>query len=885
MENDNLELDFEALNSSELGAVVFDTDGIIHSVNDQLSVFTDLSKENLIGESISDKINFYDPDSGLDVDILKWIDSEDDALNQDSTSLLLISEKGNEFIVSVQINRTNDQQLNFSGYILSIENRTNYYSSNTNTNTNTNEKDYMFSVATENGKIAMWKYDLGTQLFKVDPFVKTLFERSTINTDHLNLEWLLGLIYDDDREMAEEEFSSFVERKSYKYKSTFRIKFDTSDKERWFLTTGIFSEWDLDGAPVTMVGYFQDITDLKSKEISLQKQQSLLKATIESTASGIIVIDKFDNIILSNHKLKRMWNISDEFDLSTKDDFEFCVKKYLSGESCFGKFADRDMGSDMEQTNNEIELNNGRYFECYSGPQIMDNTIIGRIWSFRDITQRKLSEMEIRTAKEAAESANKTKSAFLANISHEIRTPLNAIIGFSEILERKIVDDDLLNYSTSITKSGHTLLALINEILDLSKIDAGKLTLQSTEVNLRKLIQDVAQIFKVQAEEKGLLFETIEKEYIQDIILTDEIRLKQILINLIGNAIKFTSSGFVQVEYFLEKDSKDRSNLLIRVKDSGIGIEESQLGDIFEDFKQRDDQENRSYEGTGLGLAISQRLANLMGGEVTVASKINDGSVFSVYIPDLHVINNESYLPKEILLNPNEIVFEAAKVLLVDGNNSDRRLLKEILISYNLDIYEASNGKEAIDLALQIIPELIFMDIEMPEVDGCELAKLIRENDIVKHIPIIATSDPSIVYGSYNNDHFFDYYLSKPIHLNELITAVSWFLKCKKIKKTNTLKSVNIEPAAYHNAEQLILQLENIVLPLVKEIQKRHASLTIKAVIKELLKLSEEHGIAQLEEIALGIQSDFKKFDIENLTKKMHMITDFYAKYIKSLKQ
>jgi len=880
MSRDNFEFDFEALNSSELGSIVFDKNGIIYSVNNQFCSFTDLSVDELIGKSISDKINFYDPDTGVEVDVVVWIRDENEKLSEDSITMLLISEKGNELKVSIQLNKLDEQQENIDKYILTVENRTNYYS----LNSDTKEKDYMFSVATENGKIAMWKYDLGEQLFKVDPFVKTLFEHSTLNTDHLNLEWLLSLMNEDDKEKAEEEFMMFIQRKSYKYQSTFRIKTGEQNIERWFLTNGIFSEWDLDGDPVTMVGYFQDITELKSKEISLQKQQSLLKATIESTASAIIVIDKFNNIILWNHNLKRMWNIPEDYEFNTKLDFDNCVKKLLSSEHSFKNLSNNDINIDIGQYNYEIELNNGRYLECYSGPQIMDNNTIGRIWSFSDITQRKLSEMEIRAAKEAAESANKTKSAFLANVSHEIRTPLNAIIGFSEILERKLHDENLLNYTSSITKSGHTLLSLINEILDLSKIDAGKLTLQSAEVNLRKLIQDVGQIFKVQAEEKGLLFETIEKEYNQDIILADEIRLKQILINLIGNAIKFTSSGFVQVEYMLEKVSDDRNNLIVRVKDSGIGIEQSQLENIFEDFKQQEDQENRSYEGTGLGLAISKRLTRLMGGELSVISKINEGSVFSVYIPNLHVVNNEPYLPKEIPLNPNEIVFEEGCILLVDDNKVDSRLMKEIIASYNLKIYEASNGKEALEIANEIVPDLIFMDLIMPVMGGCEAAKSIKFNEKTKHIPIIATSPPSVIYESCEDDRHFDYFLNKPIHLNELITAVSWFLKCKKVKRTKVLKREDFVPINEIETERVVVQMENIIMPLIKEVQNRHASSTIKILVKALLKLSKEHRVIQLEEIAHGIESDLKSFDIENLTKKIQSIKDVYTSYLKTSK-
>ena len=619
----NSELGFNSLNTSELGFITFDKNGIVKSANKQACAFTDLTKSDLIGNSVWEKLNFYDPNTGKEVNLLNLIEVEKINLTNKPTILLLVSEKGNEYSVSIQVNDFEEGNILFKGYILSIENRTNYYS----IKNNTADKDYMFSIATKNGKIAMWKYDLSTQLFKIDPFLKQLIEQPNLGTEQVNLDYLLEYININDKAKAKDEFFAFVEGKSYKYHSSFRVNTNNSGEEKWFLNTGIFSEWDLEGRPVSIVGYLQDITEIKRNEINIQKQKSLLRSTIESSSTGMMVINRSNEIILHNSRIKELWNIPPGAALKTKKDFEKYAQNIVTDYTHFRK-AFTNNNFIFEHYNYEIKLKNGKYLDCQSGPQIMDDKTIGWIWSFNDITQRKLSEIEIRKAKDLAETANKTKSAFLANISHEIRTPLNAIIGFSEILEKKVTNAKLINYISSITQSGHTLLSLINEILDLSKLDAGKLNLQLNETSFKKLILEVTNVFKVQAEEKGLAFETIEKGVSHDLVLLDEIRLKQILINLIGNAIKFTSTGFVRIEYAVEKANNGKNKLNISVIDSGIGIEKDQLEHIFEDFKQHDDQDNRSYEGTGLGLSISKRLVRLMNGDLSVKSKVNEGSIF-----------------------------------------------------------------------------------------------------------------------------------------------------------------------------------------------------------------------------------------------------------------
>ncbi len=328
----------------------------------------------------------------------------------------------------------------------------------------------------------------------------------------------------------------------------------------------------------------------------------------------------------------------------------------------------------------------------------------------RDITNLKNGEFELKRAWEEAEKANHAKSNFLANISHEIRTPINAIIGFTELLDEEINDIRLKNYLSSIKSSSNTLLGLIEDLLDLSKIEAEKLTLKYEAVSIRALMDEIRDMFWLKMLQKNLKFSVSVSKKLPDIVFIDELRMRQILINLISNALKFTDSGQIQIKIscmgLMHSQNKKIISLQIEVIDTGIGIPAEFQQQIFEAFRQQDDQDTRKYGGTGLGLAITRSLVEMMNGSVDVKSESGSGSIFTVRIPNIEFTESIQSTEKEKKIPATQIYFENAKILVVDDISTNRALMIESIKGNNLTFYEAINGMEAVELVKKEKPDI-----------------------------------------------------------------------------------------------------------------------------------------------------------------------------------
>lgn len=428
------------------------------------------------------------------------------------------------------------------------------------------------------------------------------------------------------------------------------------------------------------------------------------------------------------------------------------------------------------------------YGEQFIGFIGFDSVRKQRIWSREHIDLLRLAgeiiggavfreryEKELLEARRIAEEANRAKSEFLANMSHEIRTPMNAILGFGEILLDNIQKQENRRYLKTIMSSGRTLLSLINDILDLSKIEAGHMEVAEEPLQLHTTLNEVIELFSGRAAERGLRLDLRLGEQVPETILLDDMRLRQILFNLLGNAVKFTHEGHVLLRATATPSEAIPGliDLRLQVEDSGIGIPESRLEQIFDSFYQVESTNTRRYEGTGLGLAITHKLVKLLGGTISVESSPDRGSTFTVLLPNIEVVNAYSGNNGLRDWNSEGLYFEPSSLLVVDDVRFNRDLVKSYLKDYDIVVYEAEDGKEGILMADQYQPDLVLMDLRMPEMNGYDAAELINQRSSTSHIPVLAFTASSMKHDEDLIDKIFHDYLRKPISRSELLYALT----------------------------------------------------------------------------------------------------------------
>lgn len=353
---------------------------------------------------------------------------------------------------------------------------------------------------------------------------------------------------------------------------------------------------------------------------------------------------------------------------------------------------------------------------------------------------RLIKELEI--SKHEADNAANIKEQFLANMSHEIRTPVNSIIGFTNLLQKTSLETDQNQFVSYIKNSGENLLHIVNDILDISKIEAGMLHFQKEAYNIKELCYSTEMLFYNESKSKNIPFKYSIDKNVPEIIIGDEDRLKQILINLVGNAFKFTEKGFIHLSITSTAKIKNSLRLIFKISDTGIGIAEENLNSIFERFEQADSKTTKTYGGTGLGLSIVKKLVSFQGGNITVESQLGKGSTFTFTLPVEIFTENRLKQPELKTITEkntaNEIVFsQGYRILAAEDNKMNQFLLQYIFKQWNVDYKIAQNGKEAIDLLRNEKFDLVLMDIQMPVMDGYEAATLIRR-DLKSAIPIIA---------------------------------------------------------------------------------------------------------------------------------------------------
>lgn len=419
-----------------------------------------------------------------------------------------------------------------------------------------------------------------------------------------------------------------------------------------------------------------------------------------------------------------------------------------------------------------------RYIHFKAATMFNEESFAGIVSVFENVTHRKNFENELVEAKNKAEDSDRLKSAFLANMSHEIRTPMNAILGFSDLLSTdEYSSEEKMEFIEMIKSSGRLLLNLINDIIDISKIEAGELKIQPSEFKLQELMDEMLQAFKQQMDRNGKsqvkLILSNREELQNTSITTDRLRLQQVLTNLLSNAMKFTREG--EIEFGVLNIS---NSFEFFVKDTGIGIPEQKLEVVFERFRQADDSHTRLFGGTGLGLAITKHLIELLEGKIWVESQEGKGTAFYFTLPvstkEPEFVSSAANDNKTSLPN-----FKGKTILVAEDVDTNYYLIKTMLNKLDITVLHASNGLIALDLAVEHKPDLVIMDIQMPEMDGIEAFKQIRHQKLT--MPVIAVTAYALMGEEQQYLNIgFDAYLSKPLSMTKLVDLLGVFFQPEK---------------------------------------------------------------------------------------------------------
>lgn len=585
----------------------------------------------------------------------------------------------------------------------------------------------------------------------------------------------IGMLNADEREKIVEYFAKTGSLKNYEV--TF---YDKSGKKHYALLSSETVE--IDGKKHVLSLYY-DITARKQSEKELASARSLL---VEAMSIGRM--GTFEN------------NVGEQKVTWSKEVYDIMEMPYQSEPLTYDEYVNSIHPADLDIVIRKIEdtLKNklpdvtiNRFITKKGKTKWIETRVVpilneaGDIFVFRgtmqDITELKETEQQLRGAKEVAEQSVIAKEQFLANMSHEIRTPMNGVLGFTDLLIKTKLDREQKGFVHAIETSGKNLMALINDILDYSKIEAGMMSIDETPLSIRGIFSSLFVLFNDRVKKKKIKLSFKSDKNIPEIVIGDPVRLTQIITNLVGNSIKFTEEGSVGVSAKLLEETNEKVRIQFSVKDTGIGIEKEKLTSVFERFNQGSNDTTRKYGGTGLGLSIVKKLAELQGGGVSVESTLKKGSVFYVEISYKKAGPEKNMEPVRKNKTTGAKSLARLSILLVEDNRLNQKLAEKVLLDFGFDVDIAANGKIAVNKIKKTHYDLVLMDMQMPEMNGYEATTMIREK-LQNNTPIIAMtahamgSEKERCLALGMND-----YISKPFKADDLYNKIATIYKQHKL--------------------------------------------------------------------------------------------------------
>ncbi len=570
-----------------------------------------------------------------------------------------------------------------------------------------------------------------------------------------------------------------------------------------------------DGKVIGTLGISRDITNHVEISQTLQLERDRLRTLIDHLPDFVFIKDAEARFVTVNRALYELYGCHSEAEVIGKTDFDFSSpensERYYRDDMEVIRTGKMLTGRDELAISAEGETH---WLLTTKVPlRALDGRVVGLVGIARDITQRKLAEQELTHAKEAAEVANRAKSEFLANMSHEIRTPMNAIIGMTELVLDTPLQHQQKDYLETVLSSAESLMGIINDILDFSKIESGRLEIENYPVDLREWLGDSIKPLALRAHAKKLELAYHVSPAVPQFVRTDGLRLRQIIVNLLGNAIKFTRYGEVVLDVqFLKSDSIPDSNgqsldrIHLQVSDTGIGIAPEQQKRVFEAFEQEDMSTTRTYGGTGLGLAISSRLTQLMGGKIWVESVPGEGSTFHVIVPIGPV------RPEEITRTRLDVsALTGVRIMIVDDNATNRKILEEMCLNWRMRPTVVSGANEALTelkaaQSRQESYDLIITDASMPEVDGFTLAEEIQKDPSFEGMLVMMLSSLDRQMDIKRcNDMGIRSYLTKPIKQSDLFDAIANVLDLS-VKRIDAAKDDTVDIPAIRPLKILLAE-------------------------------------------------------------------------------